>query len=126
MEGDRLAAVRARVTRVRKELLPAAPVVLEERVAVASLARLRTGRLQPPRGAEKRVDAGGLVREADDVRALVRKDRDAELLVFEDELGPVRPAHSAGSVSRMYQFAVRPQSTVRLIPVTPEASSEAR
>jgi flavin reductase (DIM6/NTAB) family NADH-FMN oxidoreductase RutF len=38
----------------------------------------------------------------------------------------VNSNQNSGSVSRMYQFAVRPQSTVRFCPVTPEASSEAR
>src|SRR4029453_4254264 len=77
------------------------------------------------RRGEEGVDGGRLVEEADDFRALLGEHGDAELVVLERQRGPAGD-HPVGSVSRMNQFAVSPQSTVRLMPVIPDASSEAR
>ena len=57
VERQRGAAVVARVVAAGEELLPAALVVLQEGVAVRSLARRAPGRLQAPRRLEQHVDA---------------------------------------------------------------------
>ena len=61
---------------------------------------------------------------------LVGQHRQRQVVARDGERAPAADGvlgdHSSGIVSRMNQFAVSPQSTVRLMPVMPEASSEAR
>ena len=130
VEPDLVATVGAGVVAGREQLLPAAGVRREEGMRFGALARRRAGRSEAPRRMEQHVHAGRTVDQRVHLgaafgqhgqRQVVARDRDgapAADMVLED--------HPSGIVSRMYQFAVSPQSTVRLIPVIPDASSDAR
>src|SRR5262249_44804384 len=129
-------AVAARVVGVRQELLPTAPAVLRERGPLPALPRRRAGRREAPRRLEQDVDPAGRVDQLVQVGALVRQHRRPQRAAVEHQRPPPaallladadRHRHqSPGRVSRMNQFAVSPQSTVRFVPVIADASSEAR
>ena len=123
MKRDRLATVGRLVVRAGKELLPAARVAVEERRP------LQARRAQTPRSLEEQFGVRRDVDERVQLRAALGEHDRAQHVVPHRDGAPAGDAprlSSPGSVSRMNQLAVRPQSTMRFCPVIAEASSEAR